>query len=153
MDGYLFNGIYWLPLSLHNAELQKTHFDNLYKFYCDALNDIRDQIDEKTFKYHQSFIKQLNYNKTRENVIKIFKKDNYEEKVEFNKNKDLFIFEDCVYNLSLGEFVLPNKDDYMTLSCGYKYNEDFDAEEIENAKKILINSFVVVVEKPTTNTL
>ena len=32
-DGYMFNGVYWEELSLHNAELQKGKFTDLYKWF------------------------------------------------------------------------------------------------------------------------
>ena len=44
--------------------------------------------------------------------------------VQWNLNKDLYIFEDKVYDLQKGVFSEPNTKDYMNLLCGKKYDID-----------------------------
>ena len=105
-------------MSLHNAELKKLHFDNLYNHYTEELNNVQSDIDEKTYKNLLNTIKTLNTNKTRENIIKIFKSDNYVEDVEWNKQINLFVFDDCIYDLYKAEFVEPKATDYINLCCG-----------------------------------
>ena len=144
-EGYLFNGIYWTPLALHNAELKQQHFDNLYNYYTEELDNVQSDIDEKTYKNLLNTIKTLNTNKTRENIIKIFKSDNYVEDVEWNKHINLFVFDDCIYDLYKGEFVDAKAEDYINLSCGYNYElEDF--ENIETVKEDIIKIFKSIVK-------
>ena len=122
-EGYLYNGVYWADLSLHNAELKQKHFDNLYKFYIDALQKEKDNLEENVYKSLTGQIKTLNTNKTRTNILKIFQADNYVVDVEWNKNKILFVFENKVYDLEKHEFVPSKPEDYINTSCGYKYDD------------------------------
>jgi phage/plasmid-associated DNA primase len=123
-EGYMFNDIYWVELSLHNAELQKDNFDKLYDWYVTTLNIERNELPNDLYLTLKSQIKTLNSYRTRCAIIKIFKSDNYQKIVQWNLNKDLFIFEDKVYNLQKGEFTEPNTKDYMNLSCGKKYDAE-----------------------------
>ena len=107
-DGFLYNGVFWNPLSLHNAELQQLHFDKLYNYYIKELGEIEADLDEKYYKQLLGIVKTLNTHKTRSNIIKIFKADNYVENVEWNKNIYLFVFDDSIYDLHKGEFVTPD---------------------------------------------
>ena len=85
-EGFLFNSIYWTCLSLHNAELQKLHSANLNFYYIRYLDGIKNDIHEKQYNCLLGVVKSLNTHKTRMNVIKIFKADNYKENVEWNKH-------------------------------------------------------------------
>ena len=146
-DGYLFNGVYWTSLSLHNAELKKEHFDNLYKYYIKELEEIKNDIDEKIYNNLLGTIKSLNTHKTRTNVIKIFKDDNYVENVEWNKHINLFVFDDCIYNLEKGEFEEPKAENYINLSCGYNFNSDnFKKEDIQMVKNDILKIFKSIVK-------
>jgi hypothetical protein len=140
-DGFMFNGIYWTELSLHNAELQKGHFDNLYVWYSDKLKMEKGKLNELVYKSLLTKLKTLNSYSTRVAVIKIFKADNYEENVEWDKNNDLFVFEDRIYSLLEDKFVKPNSNDYVSMSNGKKYNigqiavhGEKDEEEIKKEK-------------------
>lgn len=133
-EGYLYNDVYWVELSLHNAELKQKHFDNLYKYYTDALEKEKKNLEEAVYKALKSQVKTLNTNKTRSNILKIFQADNYVADVKWNKNKKLFVFENCVYDLETDSFVPSNPIDYINTSCGYKY-DDTNSEEFEMAKK------------------
>jgi phage/plasmid-associated DNA primase len=155
MEAYMFNGVFWLPLSLHNAELQKKRFDDLYEFYSNALYDETDNISKKLYLHLEGFIKSLNSNKTRENVIKIFKKDHYEEKVIWNNNLELFVFDDKIYDLSKGCFVKPNKKDYITMTCGYSYDIPFGnkgGESYEEIRADIVEIFKTIIDDDAENT-
>ena len=41
--------------------------------------------------------------------------------MQWNKNINLLVFEDKVYDLEKGQFVQPDMNDYMNLCTGYKY--------------------------------
>ena len=91
----------------------------------------------------KSNYKTLGSNRRREDVVKIFKKDKFVPNIEWNNKKDLFVFEDCVYDLSIGDFQKPNQLDYMNLSCGNKYNIKMTG--IEEAEKEIEKFFRSIV--------
>jgi hypothetical protein len=75
MEGFMFNGNYWVGLSLHNSELKKDNFDNLYLFLCADLNadkimlsdqgvDIEDEDFIKFYNKTHAYLATLNSNKT-----------------------------------------------------------------------------------------
>ena len=132
-EGYLYNGVYWVELSLHNAELKQKRFDDLYKFYSDAFEKEKNSIELAVQKILRAQIKSLNTNKTRTNILKIFQADNYVADVKWNKNNNLFVFKNCVYDLETDCFIPSNHEDYINTSCGYKYDET-NIEEFERAK-------------------
>ena len=81
-----------------------------------------------------------------ENVIKIFKDDNYIEKVEWNTKINLFVFDDCIYDLSIGEFVEPDINDYINMSCGYNYNSEEDDKKLRETKKDIKKIFKSILK-------
>ena len=86
-EGYLFNDVYWVELSLYNAELKQKHFDNLYKYYTTALEKEMSSLEETIYKSLKGHIKTLNTIKTRTNIVKIFQVYNYVADVKWNQNK------------------------------------------------------------------
>jgi phage/plasmid-associated DNA primase len=60
----------------------------------------------------------------------VFQTSFYEKNIEWNKNRDLFVFEDKVYDLKSGGFIQGNPDDYVNMTCGYKYDLLFDNEQL-----------------------
>jgi len=153
-EGYLYNGVYWVDLSLHNAELKQKHFDNLYKFYSEALQKEKQNLEEAVFKSLTGQIKALNTNKTRTNILKIFQADNYVANVEWNKNKNLFVFENCIYDLETDTFIPSNPEDYINTSCGYKYdNENTDLEKAKEKIKDFVNSILLDTDREYVWTL
>lgn len=148
VDGFLFNGVYWLPLSLHNAELCKENFDKLYKYYVENLEIQKCEKEMEKDEYIRllKIIKSLNTHSTRSNIIKIFKTDNYVEKIEWNKNINLFVFDDAIYDLSVGDFVEPKTDDYININCGYIYNIPNTKKEIDAAKADILKFYEGTVE-------
>jgi P4 family phage/plasmid primase-like protien len=61
-----------------------------------------------------------------------------------NNNWNLFVFNNKVYDLKQAEFVEPRRDQYMTLSTGYKYEEP-EQSDIDKVKQFLQE----VIEKKT----
>ena len=81
----------------------------------------------KTYTYVISFIEKSN---VIENIcnkaIKIYIENN---NVSFEKNAYSFCFNNKVYDLKTCQFVQPTKDDYMTLTTGYDYQEPTEKEK------------------------
>jgi hypothetical protein len=147
LEGYIFNGVYWKAVSLHSAELHKNHFDQLYDWYSEKLVSEEAEMPENIYKALENQIAGLNTCQMRHSIIRIFKADNYEKHVKWNKNTELFVFEDCVYDLQHDKFVKANAQDYMNMSCGKIYNigqrpvfgeKDTEVEKQEKSRKALI---------------
>ena len=137
LHGYKFNGVYWEDI-MHQAELHKEYFDKLYKYYENELYKSKEFTDDITYRGFVSGIKKLNSYHDRCNILKVFKTGYYVKDIKWNMNKDLYVFEDCIYNLSLGSFIEPNPTDYVNMTCGYKYNIEFDPLLIKQAKKEIL---------------
>ena len=111
-------------------------------------------MEEATYKTLLGQIKTLNTNKARTNILKIFQADNYVANVEWNTNKNLFVFENCIYDLETDTFVPSNPEDYINTSCGYKF--DNDKIEFEKAKvkiKDFVNSILLETDREYVWTL
>lgn len=74
----------------------------------------------------------LSSNRCRENIITILLKNKYVEKIEWNKNPDLFTFENSIWDLQKNERIIPKKEQFINISCGYNY----DTESKEKVKEI-----------------
>ena len=141
-EGFLFNGVYWEQLSLHNAELQKGKFDKLYQWYLTQQEHEKKEMPIDTYMALKKEVNGINSYRVRTAVLKIFKAENYESHIEWNKNPYLFIFEDAVFDLSVGTFVEANPLDYMNVSCGKKWNVDLsNGIGLEKAKAELVSLF------------
>ena len=122
-EGYMFNDIYWEKLSFHDGELVKK-IDQLFDWYSKKLNLAKSTFDDKIYKELYNQINKLNNYTYRHNVVKMFKAYNYVKNIEWNKNNDLFMFEDCAYDLKTNSWIeSTDPDDYMNTTCGYKYRD------------------------------
>jgi len=127
MVGYKYNGVYWEELGLHNAGIKKGVFDKLYDMYMGAFLRNIDSFDPDDIPSILANIKRLDDNNFRNNVIECLKTDKYLADVEWNKDRNLWCFTDCVYHLQLGKFVKPDPKQYINWTCGYDYGVVFDA--------------------------
>jgi hypothetical protein len=157
--GYIYNGVYWKELSMSNAELMRGNFDVLEEYFknkasilkkISELYESNEQKRQEYFLMHNKYVAKVGdigkYN-IRKNIIKIFQADNYVDEVKWNTNADLFCFNDCIYDLSTGEFQeTHDPKDYINLTCGRSYKNDFDKEGIKNAEdeiKAFINTIIL----------
>lgn len=67
---------------------------------------------------------------TRNNIVKDMKKLSLNEKILdlFNSKNNLLAFDNGVYDLDTMEFRETRPDDFITLTTGYNYTEDFDKD-------------------------
>lgn len=127
--GYYFNCIYWKEIPMHNAELFN-HFDALYEYYQEEVEklvkahdgDAKYLVWQHKIMYKLKALKSFN---TRNNVIKIFKSDNYKSDVKWNQNTNIFVFENCIWSLDTQDFIMSDPNDYMNMSCGYTFNNEY----------------------------
>lgn len=126
MQGFKYNGVYWLDLGLHNAEIKKGIFDDMYNLYMKEFMKNYDSFDEKEKASVLGSIKQLDNNVFRNNVIECLKTEKYIEHIDWNKDRNLYAFNDCIYNLQLGNFIKPNPNQYINCTCGYDLGISYD---------------------------
>ena len=123
MIGFRFNGTYWEDLGTHNSEIKKGFFDKLYNFYMTELEKIEDLLDEEVVKILKHTIKNLDSAIFRNHVIEILKSENYKKNIIWNKDNNLFAFEDCIYHLKLGKFIKPDPKQFINWTTGYAYGD------------------------------
>ena len=63
------------------------------------------------------------------------------EDIKFDDNKDIIGFNNGIYDLIKHEFREIKYDDYLTMSCGYDYNPNFDPETM-NDMLVLLKSIM-----------
>ena len=119
LEGYYYNGIYWRQIGLSNAEISKGYFTQLYDYLTQRFNSVADHFEEGTQLVIKQSIRSLDNATTRSNVIKVLKQENYKADVKWNENRNLFAFEDCVFDLEKGEFVEPSPEQFINLTTGY----------------------------------
>jgi len=128
------------------STIMKVILDNLFKIVeqirekqseMDGYNDkdparyaIKSEISELERKKSNIEFTKKTYNKIREHACR---KQLIEDiiihlncDIELDTNPYLFAFENKVFDLKLGNFTKPNPKDYLTLSCGWYYNESYD---------------------------
>ena len=102
-------------------------------------DELFERINDALIALNKSNMKTIGSCRRREDTMKIFKKNCYIKNIEWNRNKKLFVFEDCVFNLETGLFQpRTNPEDYINQTCGYKYNISNTPEEITEATDNII---------------
>jgi phage/plasmid-associated DNA primase len=123
MQGFRFNGVYWEDLGLHNSEIKKGYFDKMYSLYMQELEKIEQFLEPEAVMNIKNRIKSLDSAVFRNHVIDILKSEEYIKDVKWNKDNNLFAFEDCIYNLKIGAFVKPDPKQYINWTTGYAYGD------------------------------
>jgi phage/plasmid-associated DNA primase len=123
MNGFKFNGVYWEDLGDHNSEIKKGYFDKMYNFYMKELEKVESFFDPDVVFSFKCKIKSLDSAVFRNHVIEILKTENYIKDVKWNKDNNLFAFDDCIYNLKIGAFVKPDPKQYINWTTGYSYGD------------------------------
>lgn len=97
----------------------------------------------KTLEKINGHIKNLSKNSLRKNIIEIFLSKLHKSNIEWDKNPELFAFNNCIINLSTGEFVQPHKDQYIRTTCGWEWNNEYSPVFVSTIREI-INSILPI---------
>jgi len=82
-------------------------------------------------------------------VFNFFKQHIYQDNVRFNEKHHLWAFEDAIYDLDKLQFVTPKMEDYISLTCGYKYNDsEISPAAISDAKGNIIKFLRSILANP-----
>ncbi len=112
----------------------------LYMNYKNEFNKIKHKIIDKKMKTKlQSNIDNLLNEKFREDVIKSCMDILWKEELNFDDSPELFCFTDCIYNLETEEFRDYTQNDYVTMNCGWAWNNGDSEEETNKKKDFVLN--------------
>jgi len=123
MTGYIFNGTYWKELGIHNTDIKKEHFAEMYSEYLREFMKVKSHFDVVKQASILSAISSLDNVAQRNMILEALKTERYKDKIEWNTKKHLFAFEDCIWDLDQGKFVEPDPEDYISWTCGYSYGD------------------------------
>jgi phage/plasmid-associated DNA primase len=133
-EGYMFNETYWRVLEPCRATLTRQYFPLLKTYFLNALSQYGVVFGEKEIKHYKEKISMLgNYN-FQNQVFQLVEKECFktDTEVEWNVDKDLFAFEDVVFNVRTGEFVDALPSQYINTTCGYNFfSYDSDGKKLE----------------------
>lgn len=99
--------------------------------YC----QLRDNI--KPYERALDLIKVLSCNTKRMHVIAIYLSKIHQSKIDWDADPELFAFNNRVINLSTGEPIKPTKDQYIRTTCGWDWDDAYDAERITRVKTLV----------------
>ncbi len=147
---YYFNGVYW-EIDEKNRNLKNfianEYYDELteinYKKWTDDLKKPgcdKDVCDGFKDNYNKC-IATLKKNSNRKNLSECIEGYIMNNDIKFDTKPYLFVFKNKVWDLTKSQFIKPNPLDYMTMTCGYKYEEDSNLE----AKMELINTVITQI--------
>ena len=149
-DTYVYNGIYWELSDKTHSSLQllmSGQFINKLNMYWNyAIQKYSDEMastdEEDTRKAIQLKIDLASAHRTglakklltqfgRKDYLKeviLYSKNNA---IEFDQKSNLFVFKNCIFDLITQRKIEPNPLDYMSICCGYDYDDNYD-KALEN---------------------
>lgn len=154
MESYHFNGVYWKKDNKDHSIIHKIidteFYPDVFKIYNQSIeyymklwaeteNGPYEKIAEKLTKFVKEMEKKMRNFSSRAELIKdIIAKCN--ESRELDINPYLFAFENKVFDLKQNAFVEPNPNDYLTVSCGWSYDEEYNIDDATATLKEVIQS-------------
>lgn len=117
-----YNGVYW----------EQCRFSEINHFFNELVDDYLKivksidilSIDQK--KNARNKILRIDKRSYREKILKILQIKTYREDINWNENKNLFVFNDAIFDCSICEFIEPKPERYINQTCGYSFFENDD---------------------------
>ena len=154
---YCYNGIYWEKGDKKNSRLvqfvdidyfrELTEYVNKKKYYYNKMKEEeKDNADTWNKRYDAAMtfeknIQQLRSAKQREYVVKDILMKITNNDIEFDKSPYLFAFENKIYDLEKGEFKNPDAEDYISITTGYDFDENYDIGRVETLNRLFVDIF------------
>ena len=162
---YFFNGVYYEKDDKNNSYLSNfidsdfyTHFINIYThneiIYKKLV--IKNQQDERLSKIKEinnDYLKKINSNFRkiifRKSLIQDIINKITNNKQKFDRNPNLFCFNNKLYDLKQRKFIKPEASYFISMTAGYDYNDDEEIKtnNINELNKILDTIFNNEVKK------
>jgi P4 family phage/plasmid primase-like protien len=150
---YFFNGVYWKPDNSNKSCISQF----VDKQFCDALmvyvnsklsywtknvdENITTDVKQERIKFWagsaMECLATLRSQKTRallvNNICDVISND----KQVWNTNSNMFCFENCVFDITTGEKVEANPLDFINMSCGYDYDDEYSLDLVTELKALI----------------
>jgi hypothetical protein len=97
----------------------------------------------KTLDKINDYIRNLSKNSMRKNIIEIYLSKLHRSNIKWDADPELFAFENCIMDLSTGQFVQPRKEQYIRTSCKWSWDKEYDNSKIERIST-LVNSILPI---------
>ena len=78
---------------------------------------------------------------TRNNLVEDIKHHISKSNIKLDDKPMLFVFNNKIYDLGKGQFIKPNPNDYLTVSCGYDYVDYYDDDKVIELNRIIDTIF------------
>jgi len=134
---YVWNGVYWTKDDKRYTLLIKEMTE---VWYYTLLKLAENETDDEKRKISKQVISHLLYSTNRKPYVDDILYELTDNNIKWNKNPTLFVFENCVYDLTTQKVIESNPLDYCNRSCGYDYRV-VTAEEIAELNVLLISIF------------
>jgi len=135
---YKFDGNKWKNIGKKNMELRKRIKTDLVKCYKEILKDHIKADDEKKWSYLYGSMKSLEDTQFKNNIMTELiesyvteKNSNRDFVKKLDKNRTIIGFENGVYDLEKFEFRKGLQEDYISMTTGYNYNENYTEHKDE----------------------
>lgn len=129
---YCYNGKYWQN---DDVLLKSCISKELFKFLKMILTEVYwNTIEFNKLKKKLDKLTDLTY---KEQIVKTYKEYGVNNEVKFDEKWWLFGFTDCVYDMNEKKIREYKYDDYVSITCGYKWREP-TKEEIKTIQNLLM---------------
>jgi phage/plasmid-associated DNA primase len=124
---YYWNGYYWKPdddeLCYLTNFIDKQFVKDIKHYTNIKLSQTEDDDKRKRIAVFLSKSSKIRNSGFRKSLIEDITKFISNNEQKFNLNDYLFVFENAVFDLRIGKVIEPSPEDFMTISCGYNYEE------------------------------
>ena len=139
-QGWFFNGIIWKEMDDTNSFLTQSRFKELKDTYVEVwtlFQSLMPSLDNKQIDSVNKSLQDLSKMTFVKNVVTwIIRENHHQEKITWNANKNLWAFEDCIYDFEQEKFLASsNPNDYINKTCGWSYNFEHDPIELDKARE------------------
>jgi hypothetical protein len=157
-ETYVFNGIFWelsdkthstLQLLISGKFINKLneYWNYSISKYSEEMASTTEEDDRKAIQLKIDIASANRTNLANKLLTQFGRKDYLKEiilyavdnSIKFNQKPNLFVFKNCVFDLITQQKVPPNPLDYMSISCGYDYDDNYD-KKLENELLAIIKS-------------
>jgi hypothetical protein len=141
---YYFNGVYWKKDNKLNAHLSlflsNDYFNLLLGLFQEFENQNTDESKQKDINEVRKYIYKLRNSGKRDGFIKDILIE-ISKDVKFDTQRHLFAFEKCIFNTDTLAFESPNFEDYVSLTTGFDYENNYDENLVKELDKFINNEY------------
>lgn len=153
---YYFNGVYWEydhnMIYIYNF-IDKQFYGKLLHYYCkhremivkqhSLKDESKDELKTKLqpLEIFHKQISHLRQNKYRKTLTDDICNKLYDKTIVYNAKPNLFAFNNKIFDLANDSFIDPNPYDYISITCGYDYDDNYDINKVKEYDTLLDTIF------------